>query len=103
MVTSEEGRGLIFSGDTPLACTIAVEQTGPMQLTVRAGAFTSTGQARIRDYVPAAHDAAIAAGDAEMLPDGQRVRLWIRGARARTYTLAADVVIDLTSHPSRAV
>jgi hypothetical protein len=33
----------IYAGDTPLASTLVVEQTGPMQLTVRAGEFTTTG------------------------------------------------------------
>ena len=103
------GRGEIFSGDTPLALSIAVEQTGPMQVTVRAGSFTSTGQARIRPYDPARHDALIAAGKAERLPDGARCRLWIQDAtgtpvdKAKASTLAADQVIALTSDPTRAV
>jgi hypothetical protein len=109
MITSRVGHGLIYAGDTPLALTIVVEQTGPMQITVRAGAFTSTGQARIRPYVPEAHDAMIEAGLAELLPDGARVRLWILGAdgvpvaRARTFVLVEDQVIDLASDPTRPV
>ena len=47
MITSKVGRGLIYAGETPLACDIAVEQTGPMQLTVRAGSFTSTGDRKL--------------------------------------------------------
>ena len=103
MIKSQVGRGAIFAGDTPLASTIAVEQTGPMQLTVRAGSFTSTGQARIRTYHAAGHQALIQSGDAERLPDGQRVRLWINGQKAQTYTLAADQIIDLTSDPLASV
>ena len=101
-ITSRVNRGLIYAGDTPLACTIAVEQTGPMQLTMRAGSFTSTGQARIRDYDPR-HEALLTTGDAEMLPDGKRVRVWINGQKAQTYTLAADQVIALTSDPLKLV
>ena len=96
-------RGLIHAGDTPLALTITVEQTGPMQLTVHAGSFTTTGQARIRGYDAARHEALIKAGDAEMLLDGQRVRIWINAQKAQTYALAADQVIDLTSDPLKPV
>ena len=46
-VTSRLYRGTIFSGDTSLACTIRIDQTGPLQLTVRAGQFTSTGDRRL--------------------------------------------------------
>ena len=79
-IKSETHRGKIFAGETPLACSIIVEQTGPMQLTVRAGAFTTTGQRR-------------KGPDRQWLP-------WIEAPA--TYTLAADQVIDLTServHP----
>lgn len=41
-IKSELYKGKIFSGDTQLASTILVEQTGAMQLTVRAGTFTHT-------------------------------------------------------------
>lgn len=40
MIKSEPGRGLVYGGDTPFASTIAVEQTGPMQLTIKAGQLT---------------------------------------------------------------
>ena len=107
MITSIIWRGLIYAGDTPLALTIIVEQTGPMQLTVRAGSFTSTGQARIRPYT-LADDALIAAGFAESLPDRQRVREWIERRdgtldKAKTYTLAVEQVINLTSDPLKPV
>ena len=42
MITSAVHRGLIYSGQTPLASTIRVEQTAAMQLTVRAGLYTGT-------------------------------------------------------------
>lgn len=42
MIKSELYRGLIFAGNTPLASDLVVEQTGPMQLTVRAGSLTDT-------------------------------------------------------------
>jgi hypothetical protein len=35
----------IHAGDTALASTLTVEQTGPLQLTVRAGTFTTIGDA----------------------------------------------------------
>ena len=56
MIRSEVHRGLIYAGETPLACTIAVEQTGPMVLTIRAGSLTTTGEAVIRPYEPARHE-----------------------------------------------
>jgi len=41
MITStENSKGIIDAGDTELACTITVEQTGPMQLTIKAGTYT---------------------------------------------------------------
>lgn len=41
-IKSETYQGKIYSGSTQLASTIAVEQTGLMQLTVRKGLFTHT-------------------------------------------------------------
>lgn len=109
MMKSELHQGLIYAGDSPLASTITVEQTGPMQLTVRAGSFTTTGQARLRPYVPADHDPIIVQGKAEKLADGTRVRLWIQKANgtplesAKTYALAANQIITVTSDPLAAV
>ena len=109
MIRSEAGRGLIYAGDTPLACDIVAEQTGPMQVTVRAGSFTTTGLARIRTYDPRAHDALIASGRGELLADGRRVRGWIQNRQGQpidksvTYTLAVDQVITLVSDPTRPV
>ncbi len=107
MIRSEPGRGLIYAGDTPLSSTIVVEQSGPMQLTVRAGDFTTTGQARIvpMDSVSNLQEL-IEAGRAEMLPDGQRVRIWLqegdRLLRSEKLTLAEDAVFDLASDPDEA-
>mgnify|MGYP001558577136 CR=1 FL=1 len=109
MIRSELYRGMIYAGDTPLACSITVEQTGPMQITVRAGSFTTTGQARIRGYDPGTHAGLIASGKAERLPDGKRVRVWLQDVngqpidRATTYTLAADQIVVLTSDPLKPV
>lgn len=46
MIKSELRMGKIYSGDTSLASTIRIEQTGAMQLTVRAGSLTTTGDVR---------------------------------------------------------
>ena len=95
---------LIYAGDTPLACTLQVEQTGPLTLTVRAGSLTTTGEARIvrpAEGEAEAVAAKVATGDAEWLPDGERLRVWLRDAqggfvsKARRYTLAADVALPI--------
>ena len=106
MIKHEMSKGKIYAGDTPLLSTIAVEQTGSMQLTIRAGYFRSTGQARILDAAqkPGLSDL-IAANKAEMMPDGRRVRVWLQDAngnpidKSKTYTLAADVVLEIVSDP----
>jgi hypothetical protein len=41
-IKSEIYKGKIYAGGTELACNIAIEQTGPLQLTVNAGTFTHT-------------------------------------------------------------
>lgn len=74
-IQSTVDRGRIYAGETPLALTITVEQTGPMQVTVRAGSFTSTGQRR-KDR------------SGNWLP-------WIE--EPVTYALAADQTVDLTA------
>jgi hypothetical protein len=92
----------IYAGDTPLACTVRVEQTGPMQLTVRAGRFTTTGEARITPEQPD-DPGEIAAGRAERLPDGVRVRRWLLDAQGApwrpsvTHTLRTDAPFPLTA------
>lgn len=69
MIKSELYRGLIYAGKTPLSMTIKIEQTASMQLTVRAGSFTSTGQ-----WLPCI-------------------------VESKTYVLATDQVLNLTSDP----
>ena len=109
MVSSVLYRGLIYAGDTPLAMTIAVEQTGPMQLTVHAGSFTSTGQARLKPYVEEMHYPLVLAGKAEAMNNWSWVRVWLQDAngnpidKSKTYTLVADQVINLTSDPLKLV
>lgn len=43
MVKSKIYQGLVYAGTTQLASSITVEQTGPMQLTIGPGIFTTTG------------------------------------------------------------
>lgn len=96
----------IYAGDTPLASTLTVRQSGPMALTVSAGAFTTTGEARITqraDEVPApVAEVEIAAGRAERLADG-RLRLWLLDEQgepwrpSRTHLLADDVAFTLVA------
>ena len=99
MIKSNIGKGQIYAGDTPLFSSIVVEQTGLMQLTVKAGAFRSTGQARILDGV---HAELIAAGKAEKMADG-RTRAWLQDTngnpvdKAKTHTLPADEVLNIIS------
>ena len=77
-IKSEVGTGKIYAGDTSLAISIVVEQTGPMQLTIRAGSFTTTGQRR-KDK------------------DGKWLA-WIE--ESKTYTLVTDEVVNITSDPN---
>lgn len=109
-ITSAVTQGLIYAGDTPLACSIRVEQTGPMELTLHAGTFTTTGQARIRDLT--GQDAAsisqrIADGLAGRLADGKRWREWLTARdgtvlRSETFTIGTQR-LTLTSDPARPV
>ena len=41
-------RGKIYAGATQLASRIVVEQTGLMQITIRAGSFTTTGDKKLK-------------------------------------------------------
>ncbi len=70
---------IIHAGDTPLTSTCLVMQTAPMELTISKCAFTTTGQARIvhQSRVPSLKNE-IAAGRVERMPDGKRVRGWLR-------------------------
>lgn len=42
MIKRKQGKGKIYSGNTQLSCSIEIEQTDLMQLTVRAGTFIHT-------------------------------------------------------------
>jgi len=106
-IKSEIYRGKIYAGDTPLACSIAVEQTGPMQLTIRAGSFTTTGQARIFEagiIDSTLLESLLTEDKAEMMADG-RVRVWIQDAtgqpvaKSQTFNLASDQVLDFAADP----
>ena len=105
MILSEPHRGLIYAGETPFASSIEVAQTGPMTLTIRAGSFTTTGEAVIRRYEAAAHGALVASGKAERLAGGERVRVWLQDAdgqpidKAATSTLGADIAMPVTADP----
>lgn len=102
MIKSEVHKGLIYAGDTPLACDIVVEQTNSMELTIRAGSLTTTGQARIVSFTETNMDLLndkIAADEAELLPDG-RVRVWLKDAEGQLlkpyiFTLPSDEVISI--------
>jgi hypothetical protein len=63
----------IYAGETPLALSIRVERTGPMQLTVRAGSYTSTGRSLVEDYQPELHDRALRTGWGELIALPARV------------------------------
>ena len=108
MLKSELYKGLIYAGDTPLASSILVEQTGPMQLTVKAGNFTSTGQARIIDpaeskdpSIKGKMQSLLARNLAESMPDGRRYRVWIHDKQGipldknGSYTLASDRAVNI--------
>lgn len=95
---------VIYAGETPLASSIRVAVAGPRALVVRAGVWTTTGQARVVACTAAnraALAALVAADGAEWLADGVWARVWQCDAagqiveRARTYQLAGEVVLAL--------
>ena len=94
---------IIYAGETPLASTCTASLTGPMQITIPACSFTTTGQARVmpmtdsnraqlRDY--------LSKNMAEKHPDG-RIRVWLQKKdgtiheRSRTVTLSVGTVLDI--------
>lgn len=95
---------VIHAGDTPLASTCTVTQTGPMELTVLACSFTTTGQARIvaKEKVPSLPNE-IAAGRVQMMPDGKRVRGWLRNKdgtiidKSKTHTAVTSTALIITA------
>lgn len=102
MITSKVGRGLIYAGDSPFDSSIIIEQTGPMELTVRAGSLTTTGSFRV--VTPNEQTAQILAdkivtGESVLLPDG-RVRVYLSNGEQVlmpvVYTLTQDQIISIT-------
>ena len=95
---------IIHAGDTPLASNCQVAQTGPMQLTVSACSWTTTGQAKIvhESKVPNLKNE-IAAGRVERMPDGVRVRGWLRNAqgniieKSRTRFIPAKIILNIVA------
>lgn len=98
----------IYAGDTPLASTCAASLTGPLQITIPACSFTTTGEARIREYrfsIPDNMQQRINAGKAEIITNGlihKRVRVWLEKQdgtlqeRSRTVTTSTDTVLSIT-------
>ena len=100
---------VIYSGNTPLFSDCRVVQTGPMQLTVPPCTFTTTGRAKIisaLEALPAQVGVgrlakAISENEAEWLPDGLRVRVWIKDeqgdviTRSLTYRLPVANTINI--------
>lgn len=107
-IQSNAHKGLIYAGNTLLASTIAIVQTAPMQLTVKAGSFTTTGQSKVLE-VPEGSiitpdvQKLIDLGALEFLPGNRQARIWSmdsatrRFRKAQTFVLAADAVFNLTS------
>lgn len=93
---------IIYAGDTPLASTCTVTQTGPMELTISACSLTTTGQAKIikREKVRNL-PTDILAGRAEIMPDNKWVRVWLKNKngnfinKSKTYTLLNPVVLTI--------
>lgn len=93
-----------YSGDTPMESAIVVAQTGPMQLTLN-GSFTTAGLVDrvVTNPDPAYAQSMIDAGLATWFDDGVRLRVWAVDANgvpiapSATYTLPADVVLNLTA------
>ena len=98
---------VIYAGDTPLASTCQVTQTGPMELTVVPCTFTTTGEARILSRLDSAFALtgigpvakALREGKAEW--HGNRVRVWLHDKdgkiieRSVTYhlTTTASIIV----------
>ena len=69
---------IIHAGDTPLFSDCAVTQTGPMELSVATCRWTTRGEAGIAPKEKVSDlSNKIAAGQAEMMPDGKRARWWL--------------------------
>lgn len=90
----------IHAGATPLASTLTVEQTGPMQITVRAGQFTTTGDARAQvvstTYVLAADVVFLLTSD----PSAAKLYLWEFGLLSGTPDVLCRSQIDGEAAPA---
>lgn len=77
---------VIYAGDTPLFSDCTVIQTALMELTINPCSYKTTGEARVFGVIESLParvgmgplGAAIAQGKAEWMPDGARVRVWLR-------------------------
>ena len=95
---------IIYAGNTPLASDCRVTQTGPMELTVMPCSWTITGEARIvpREKVPDLQGA-IARGEVELMPDGKRVRGWLKNKngsyirKQATYQVIPKAVLTIVA------
>ena len=115
---------VIHAGDTPLASDCRVTQTGPMELTVMPCFWTTTGEARIVDVTKAIGNFAdntlptfkerftsgiqelehrVAAGEIEYMPDGKRIRGWLKNKdgsiirKKATYRVAPKTVLTIVA------
>jgi len=100
---------IIHAGDTPLASTCKVTQTGPMQLTLSTCSWTTTGEGKILDRFESAFAALGVGLAAQALREnkaewhGSRVRVWLRDKqdniieRSRTRMLSVDVVLNIVA------
>lgn len=99
--TSQAGivERIIHAGDTPLASTCTVIQTGPLQLRVNACVWKTTGRARIIQKTKVKNlNARVASGDVQMMLDGKRVRGWLKNkdgsfvGKSKTYVLTSTII-----------
>jgi hypothetical protein len=108
MLTSALYRGLVYTGTTKLACTIRVEQTAPLALTVRAGLFTHPNGTVYRlpadvaiPVLPGHRYAVWLAADGDSPDAVVVIGAWGPGERdvltlARTITLLTPLVLAFT-------
>lgn len=98
---------IIYAGDTPLFSDFTVAQTGLMELTVSGGQFQITGQAKLVkvNKVPPAF---FSDGRAEMMPDGERARVWNQDKvtkqikdKSKRRTIVGNTTISVVAHPTK--
>lgn len=100
MIVSELYNGKIYAGETPLESTIVVEQTGPLQLTVRSGGhLQTTGRARIvkgSDLTRAQIEELDKGSNlGERIGETDRFRLWLSGKRKKRHQVIEDYVWNI--------